>query len=170
MSTDKLVERIADIQFDWYARLLPGGIAFVFYVYLSGHPLDYTFPHLFACFALAYLIGHAVQPLSGLLIWLLQRWIKSDQALYRRYKQQYGRDHLSSLVNKAYSEATGMFSAALLIVGVMVFLGQYSRYPALLAAYFSAMGVERVYARSRKIADLQVVLASPPAPPDAKIP
>lgn len=158
MAAEKIAERITDIQFDWYARLLPGGVAVVFYFYLSGDRPDYAAGVLVACTMVAYLLGHAVQPLSGFCIGWLQRKIDTDDEaarIYREYKQEFGRDHLSSVVLKAHAEATGMFSAAVLLPCVIIFLGKNSALGVSLALYFLLMSFERVRARRYKILDMK---------------
>lgn len=168
MATEFIAHRITDIQFDWYARLLPGAIAVVFYFHLSGERPDYSASMLFACGAVAYLLGHAAQPLSGLLVgWLQTRVDRAGggaESRYREYNQRNGRDHLSSVVLKAHAEATCMSSAAVLVPCVMAYVEEFSWLGVGLAVYFALMTAERVFARHRKISHLPA-LPSPLPPP-----
>lgn len=168
---DGIAEKITDIQFDWYARLLPGAIAVVFFFYLSQAEPDYAAGALVVSAAVAYLLGHAVQPLSAFCIGLLQHRIdptRESALLYREHKQLHGRDHLSSVVLKAHAEGTGMFSAAVLLPCVMLFVGRSSTLGILLTLYFLIMSFERTHARKSKIADMAKSVSTPaPAPAPA---
>ncbi|WP_126245899.1 hypothetical protein [Chitinophaga rhizosphaerae] len=101
-----LFEKIPDIAFDWYARIIPGFICAFLVIYAFEIPLEKVTGN-FLFFALAaYIIGHLVQPFSS---GLLQRF----------YKNLRGKK--LALLLKAYSELVGfvsclLFSICLLIV------------------------------------------------------
>lgn len=155
MSVDeKIVEKIADAQFDWYARLLPGAIAVCYYFYISTTTPTVSLAYLAVYTAVAYLAGHITQPLSELIVRQIQEAIKTDEFAYTNYKKQYGRDHLSSLVNKAFAEAQCMLSSAILILSIMFYMNSFSTFSILSVLYFVGATFERVSARKRKISQL----------------
>lgn len=102
---EKLTEKIPDIWFDWYARLLPGCLAISFYLISNETPMDAVRENAWVFLFSGYLLGHLIQPISSGLINLFSDRIKKKKA---------------KLVSKAYAEFVGFFSLALLTVLLIV--------------------------------------------------
>ncbi|WP_375583460.1 hypothetical protein [Cyclobacterium xiamenense] len=102
---EKLTEKIPDIWFDWYARLLPGCLAISFYLITNDIPMNSVRENGLVLLFSGYLLGHLIQPLSSGLINLFSDRIKRKKA---------------KLVSKAYAEFVGFFSLALLTVLLIV--------------------------------------------------
>ena len=73
MSTEKLADKIPDVYFDWYARLIPGVLALIFYFVVSNEAVKYSAMNIFLYCGVSYLMGHTVQPLSSLIIYFQEK-------------------------------------------------------------------------------------------------
>ena len=154
----KLVEKLPDVYFDWYARILPGSYAAVFFSYLSSTwPSEPTFSVIVMYVLIGYLVGHVLQPISGKIVKTLETTLKNEDR-YRRAKSNSSvSPSLLEKISKAHAEANSMMSFAIAMV-IVCFVNyensQNSWVHGLLIMYFLWATWERVVARNRKIHDL----------------
>ena len=154
MSTEKLAEKIPDIYFDWYARLIPGVIALSYFFYMKPENFKAEGVYIAIYIAIAYLLGHSIQPMSSFLVEYLQKIVNSDEDRYAKAKQNSEYSSITAKVSKAYSEAVSMLSTFLLLLVVYL----YTKYGDLVWFFFFpyliTATLERVSSRKRKILDL----------------
>lgn len=155
MNFEKLIEKLPDVYFDWYARLLPGAIALAIYFYLGKVPPDPSAGWLFIYAAIAYVAGHIVQPPSSLCIVGLRKVIRSNESLYEKEKKNKALAGQVSKVSKAHAESVGMLSTCFLISLVAFHLSNWGLITLILIAYFLLAAFERSWARKRKIEALK---------------
>ena len=154
----KLVEKLPDVYFDWYARILPGSYAAIFYSYLSSTwPSRPTFSVIVMYVPIGYIVGHVLQPISGKIVKTLETILKNEDR-YRSAKSTSSvSPSLLGKISKAHAEANGMMSFAIATV-IVCFINyensQNSWVHGLLIMYCLWAAWERVVARSRKIQDL----------------
>lgn len=160
MSGDTIAQKIPDIHFDWYARFLPGIIAIGLFFVDVGFPKSLTsdtvsWDLLLGWAFFAYVAGHLVQPLSSDIIKLLERKVvKVDRARYDAAKQAGTHAHLVALASKAYAEAAGMCSAAILVCMSFAFSHTESTFRLVAFAYLLYATHERIRATKSKIAKI----------------
>lgn len=155
--SEKLVDKIPDVFFDWYGRLIPGVFVVMLYYFECGSlPAKIKGIELFLLGVIAYIIGHFLQPLSSRIAVCLRK-----QNLEVRYRKAIGQDRIKStaLVTKAHAEAVSMFSSALGAIAVWVLCSLKDSDAAgchlfVVAAIVAALGFERADARDRKIREL----------------
>ena len=94
----QIFDKIPDIAFDWYARLIPGIICVSLLVLVNYINLAFISSNLAITVLIAYLIGHIIQPFSSGIL----------QKKYPKLKGKKG-----PLLSKAYSELIGFFSCLL---------------------------------------------------------
>jgi len=151
MNTEKLIDKIPDIYFDWYARFLPGVIAIIFYFLIGQEAPVITATYLFIYAATAYVLGHIIQPLSSLLVLGIQKTIGCNEAKYEAAKKNEQLTSPTSKVSKAHAESVGMLSSGLLIILAAYYLNIWNYISIGLIAYLILSSVERAFARKRKI-------------------
>lgn len=164
-SGEKLVEKIPDVWFDWFARFIPGAAGVLIYYFLhdNGVPNDIDGWTVFFFIMVSYLIGHSLQPLSGRLV----KWteLAVDSLFYKgkredKYVRAKGKKNVNSnlldKISKAHAEANGMLSISFVLVVNFCVLSNktISLFAYFLPLYFLAAAVERIFARSRKIDEL----------------
>ena len=154
MATNTLAEKIPDIYFDWYARLLPGAIAISYYFIDTEAIPDDDVINIVLYVILAYLLGHGIQPVSSFLIRIFQNITFNDNSRYNQAVKDGDQPRLVSLVSKAHAEAVGMLSSCILIILVTCVYSQFDWITIWLIIYFLGASTERVFARKRKITDL----------------
>ena len=101
-----ILDKIPDIAFDWYARLIPGFICVALVEYIYRFKLDWIKDNFILVAMAAYIIGHLAQPFSSGL--LLLKW-------------ENLKEKKDSLMLKAYSELIGFFSCFLFTLGLLLF-------------------------------------------------
>ena len=159
MNGEKIVEKIPDVHFDWYARLIPGSIAVALYFILSKAPYTIDGWHLFLYAAWAYALGHLAQPLASCVVKLIQKAIGTDEEKYERATQIRELKPRTLNVSKAYAETVGMLSTFILISAALIIVNYQVKiesiaYSILIYLLFATM--ERVFARKKKISELAV--------------
>lgn len=152
---EKLVDKIPDVYFDWYARLLPGAIAVALYFYVGTATPEISATWLFIYVAVAYVAGHVIQPLSSLCVGGIQKLLRSNEAAYEKAKKNTALAGPVAKVSKAHAESVGMLSTCYLVVVVAFQLSNWGLIVWLLIVYFLLASFERAWARKRKIAALE---------------
>ena len=100
----EVADKIPDLWFDWYGRLLPGALLILLGIWKYNLSTEKVTENIWLIFAAGYLIGHLLQPFSsGLLQW------KYDDLKGSKSKK----------LSKLYSELVGFFSCFL---GSVIFL------------------------------------------------
>jgi len=102
----QISDKIPDIAFDWYARLIPGVICIMQLVLLGKIELEFISENLLIILLIAYMIGHVIQPFSS-------------GILQRKYPNLRGKK--DPLLSKAYSELVGFFSCLILAIVILIF-------------------------------------------------
>lgn len=105
-SGKNLFDKIPDLAFDWYARLIPGLICFFLIEVVYHFDQDVMLKNSIFILLIAYIIGHITQPFSSGL-------------LQRRFKNLRGKK--GALLSKAYSELIGFFSCLLFSIAFLLF-------------------------------------------------
>lgn len=158
MSADQIIDKIPDVYFDWYARLLPGLVAACLYFYLNEVNLSkLTVSLLIAYLFAAYIAGHIIQPVSSFLVDKIQKLIGTDEEHYTYAKSKPELKFFASKVSKAHSEAVSMFSSSLLVAAVVMISRERIELSScweFLILYFLVMAVERCHSRKKKINDI----------------
>lgn len=98
-SSKELADKIPDLAFDWYARLIPGFISLCLVYYVYRIEITVILQNFWFVALIAYIVGHITQPFSS-------------GILQRRFRNLRGKK--SPLLSKAYSELIGFFSCLLL--------------------------------------------------------
>lgn len=101
-----LTDKIPDVWFDLYARLIPGCIGIIFYVVTFSVNYEFLINNILVLLFLAYLVGHFIQPLSS---GLVNIWMKN---IAKRK---------TNIVSKAYAELVG-FNSVLIISLILLIL------------------------------------------------
>lgn len=153
---DKFINKIPDIYFDWYARLIPGSIAVASYFFFGNKAFSTNATDLFVYAFAAYVCGHIIQPLSSLIVVnLFERVSGSNESTYAAAKKNKDLASPVGKVSKAHAESVGMLSSCLLVIAVAWYVfGLSNEWPRLLnflIAYFFIASFERAWARRRKI-------------------
>ena len=143
MSTDKLIEKIPDIYFDWYARFIPETIAVSYYFVLGNEEPKVTFGYTFLYALAAYVCGHVIQPASSLVVLGLQRLVRTDEEKYSAAKQKGSSPELIAKVSKAHAKAVGMLSIAGLLIALSLYLENWPTNTSLAVPYFLVAAIER---------------------------
>jgi len=162
----KLIDKLPDLHFDWYARFLPGAFVVLFYRYTKGGPyaLEPSATKLLLLVGIAYLIGHVLQPLSSRCAVLsrLRKKGRELEGIYLVAKRDGSKfKSQTSKVTKAHAESVSMFSmsAGALLVWIKRGLLDDWRWGVLLVSVLLfALGIERVFARERKIEELKEMM------------
>jgi hypothetical protein len=102
--TSSLAEKIPDIWFDLYARLIPGLIALFIYLFTFDKPVTFLIDNIWLMLFTAYLAGHIIQPFSSGLLNLFDKKLQAKKI---------------PIVSKAYAELVGLFSCA--IISIIIF-------------------------------------------------
>ena len=151
MGSEKLIDKLPDIYFDWYARLIPGVIALTIYFYAGNKAPDTSASFLFIYAAISYAAGHIVQPLSSLCVAGLQKLFRCKEDDYIRAKKNAELSGQVSKVSKAHAEAVGMLSTFFLVAAVAISLHNWELiiWGFIIYCFFAAF--ERTWAQKRKI-------------------
>lgn len=102
----QVFDKIPDIAFDWYARLVPGIIGISLLVITDDIKIDFLSKNLGISILIAYLIGHITQPFSSGIL----------QKKYSKLKEKKG-----PLLSKAYSELVGFFSCVIFTFAIIIY-------------------------------------------------
>lgn len=166
----KVIESLPDVWFDWYARLLPGSLGVVAFAYASGK-LN-AIPNageIVSILMLGYILGHLIQPLAGFLTKRIEV-LHGKEEIYKRAKQAKNSNQESlKKASKAHAEANSMLACALVLAFNSFWfwkMNSVKNMPCWFAAicvYCVAAGIERTFARARKIMDLDVSASTAPA-------
>lgn len=160
MSTEAIINKIPDVYFDWYARFLPGSIGVVGYFYFSTSKPEISTSFLFLYVFLAYLTGHIIQPIAGYTVKKIEHLLSSlsgpiniEQHFSDAKKKDANKDIIGK-AGKAHAEANSMMSSAFILLILMIKYQNSEMISVLLCGYFFIMTVERIFARKRKILEL----------------
>jgi hypothetical protein len=162
---EKTIDKLPDIWFDWYARLLPGFFGVGLYLYLSETiPADPTASNVFFLLFSGYVLGHAIQPPVGFLIKEGEKRFGNELDYARAKRDPQITPSSIGKVTKAHAEANSMLSFC---VATILNLLYFWNAPLMnrpvafgLIGYFALPAIGRICARNRKIKDL-----NPPARP-----
>lgn len=154
MAVNKLMEKIPDIYFDWYARLLPGAIGIALFFHMSNSTPTISASYLVLYAIIAYVSGHVVQPAASMIVGLLQLAIKTDEDTYAKAKADPNNQNLVDKVSKAHAEAVGMLSTAMILLAISVYFGSWPTLNIFFVIYCMTASLERSFSRKRKIKDL----------------
>lgn len=102
----EIFNKIPDLAFDWYARLIPGFICAFLIALIYRIEIKLILDNFLFAILTSYIIGHLIQPFSS-------------GMLQRKYKTLAGKKHL--LLSKAYSELVGFFSCFLFTSFLLLF-------------------------------------------------
>lgn len=105
-SGKELADKIPDLAFDWYARLIPGFISFGLIEYVYRVDIKILLENFWLVALIAYIIGHLIQPFSS-------------GILQKKFNNLRGKKN--PLLSKAYSELIGFFSCFLFCVFFLLF-------------------------------------------------
>jgi hypothetical protein len=163
----ELVGEIPDAIFDFYCRFIPGAYILVLVYSLSDLKPIERLPvgnMAISAFTVAFILGHALQPISSAFARFAESVIDSNWELRKLYKKEKQKHpdgtRLQKLVSKAYCEAVSMAAMALGSVLVNFYFmaqGAKDTHPLFLWAAFVTFflfSLERLRARARKIRDL----------------
>lgn len=163
---DKIAEKLPDLHFDWYARLLPGLAAvMLFLVGGSSAQQKYMEDHPWQIVLVAYLVGHFIQPASSWIVKEMEKR-KGREKTYADYKARSDRLlDLVGKVSKAHAEAVSMMSTAFLSVALFAWHAlrdcEYEWIYLVIALVCFIFSRERIGARGRKIGELPKNNAEP---------
>jgi hypothetical protein len=158
---EKFADKLPDLYFDWYARLLPGIVAAgATLYYLPIETQKAALRHTPQLLLMAYAAGHCVQPFSSLFVKRMEdRSPKSEQSYAKHKMEEKRAEGPLAKISKAHAEAVSMMSTALMLVAIY-FWFWHLKPPAFHAKllwaalyFFIAAGI-RVVARFRKITHL----------------
>jgi hypothetical protein len=160
---------LPDIHFDWYARLIPGTVGICVFLLNNNSYVDKVLKNIPVVAALAYLIGHFGQSPASYVVKLFEEYFveESENTKYKKLKGQTELTALQNKISKAHAEAVGMVSTALVLLAVLLCrffsvewkikdLGVGGIVVALAVPALLGMMIERVFARKRKISDLNI--------------
>jgi hypothetical protein len=155
---DRVFENLPDVYFDWYARLIPGCFGVALYLYLSESIRTAPTGAEVVLFLLfGYGLGHALQPLAGVLVKRVEKLYPSEDN-YKKAKQEDAMPSLLRKVSKAHAEANSMLAFSFALLLNIVWFWNSPRLNKGVAFvflfYFALAAVERTWARDRKIKDL----------------
>lgn len=162
---DKLLDKLPDVYFDWYARVLPGIISIIYYFYITNATFNNCESNLFLYAVISYVAGHSVQPISSFCVRKLNKFYKTDESVYKKARMDNSLYSLTNKVSKAYAESVGMVSTAILLFIIFAFYilhliptGEFTCDKILISIisilFFIFSSIERILARKRKIEDL----------------
>ncbi|ADE53586.1 hypothetical protein [Coraliomargarita akajimensis] len=162
MSTlDKAVEKLPDLHFDWYARLIPGLAGLIAYASTESEGVrEQLSDNLLLSIGLAYLIGHFAQPLASAITKVIEKKSgrEADWNHYRGSAEAI--PLLLSKVSKAHAEAVSMMSSSIIILAVFIYRIVDTMQAEWLLVFCSCIlfifGIERCRARARKINNLPI--------------
>ncbi len=100
-----LTDKIPDVWFDWYGRLIPGCIGIIIYISIFRDNYEFLFKNFLKLLFLAYLIGHIFQPFSS---GLINFWMKDISK--RKTK----------IVSKSYAELVGFISILIIALVLLI--------------------------------------------------
>jgi len=182
---EKIAATLPEVQFDWYARLIPGSLGVFLYLWESGQlQLDasLTATQVLTFLFAGYVVGHILQPVPGLIVKRLeQKWSGlCNQATANphaitlpRRTTLWGWNSNTDLEGiyarakrdketpaRSISKVTKAHSEANSMMGcaiaaLLITVFYFNWYLVALVAYFIAASLQRVAARARKIADLE---------------
>jgi hypothetical protein len=120
--SDKIADKIPDVYFDWYARLIPGLAASGAYLFkATPDVLSLAIEHTVIVFFIAYLVGYFIQPISSSIVKRFEYAYGGEKALEEHKRSGISKDSLETKASKAHAEAVSMMSAALLIFVVTIY-------------------------------------------------
>jgi hypothetical protein len=100
-----LAEKVPDVWFDWFARLIPGSIGIILFFLIIEKNYELLFENFIPFLFLGYIIGHTIQPVASSLI---NYWKKGVQK------------RKNTIISKAYAELVGFVS--LVIISVLLII------------------------------------------------
>ena len=121
---------------------------------LNQSELNVSFSYFFMYALIAYICGHAIQPVASLGVSGLQKLVGTNERKYATSKQDGSSPGLTAKVSKAHAEAVGMLSIALSLLILSIYFNKWSVSATVAMIYFVGAAIERSHARSRKIEDL----------------
>jgi hypothetical protein len=155
------MDKLPDVWFDWYARLLPGTLGVLCFESAGGNLVDVPDAgRIPAILLIGYLVGHILQPLVGFITKFVERLLGKETKYAKAKLNKQMNPILTTKVSKAHAEANSMLACAIVLALNAWFWHSTiatvsSGY--LIVALTCLLGfIERVYARSRKIEDLTV--------------
>jgi len=172
----KITEKLPDVYFDWYARLIPGcfGLAVFLVCFYDSARLpikDLNLSIVFLLLFVSYLIGHILQPYPGFVVKCIEKQIGNEKAYSEAKRKSEKNESGLGKISKAHAEANSMFACGmtlLLNLGIFCYTGKLSRdgfvwsggkpgvgvlIASVICLFFIA-GIGRILARNRKINDL----------------
>lgn len=155
----KLIDKLPDVHFDWYARFLPGTFIILVYRYTKGAPytLEPSGSKLLLLIGIAYLIGHVLQPFASRCAVVFRK--DAIEKIYTAAKKDKDLKSMAAKVTKAHAESVSMFSIFLGVILIWLKWGLLSESwrcgLLVIAVGFFVAGFERVDARERKIKELK---------------
>ncbi|MDY0199343.1 MAG: hypothetical protein RBR68_16190 [Tenuifilaceae bacterium] len=105
-----LAEKIPDVWFDWFARLIPGCIGIILYFLIIEKNYELMFENFIPFLFLGYIIGHIIQPIAS---GLINYWNKGVQK------------RKNIIISKAYAELVGF--ASLVIISVLLLIVKFAK-------------------------------------------
>jgi len=156
---DNIADKIPDIYFDWYARLLPGCAAvFAFLYKAEPHQIELAKENQFVAIFIAYLIGHFIQPISSFIVKRLEYCWGDEEKLENYKRSGTTKGPLEKKASKAHAEAVSMFSTSILILGIAFYYQEcacpLNSYYLLLSIFLLLSAFASIHARKRKISVL----------------
>jgi tetrahydromethanopterin S-methyltransferase subunit C len=94
-----VIEKIPDIWFDWYGRLVPGCIGILLYVITFEVDIKLVSSNAILIILIGYLLGHIIQPISSSIV---------NKTLNNVVKRK------SPIISKAYAEYVGFCSMSII--------------------------------------------------------
>lgn len=157
VNMETLADKLPDVWFDWYARLIPGTIGLT--IYLLGIDYFCKLPDLSQIVAVmfgGYLVGHVFQPVSSFFVKKIENLYKNENKYAKAKSNTKIKSSSIRKVSKAHAEANSMFTIALVCIpNLIYFCGQIQYWIAGGMIYFILMTFERVRARNIKIEKLE---------------
>jgi len=164
MDWEKLLGKLPDVYFDWYARFLPGSVAIFAYFVITKTEFPVNVSGLVLWGFLAYLAGHVIQPIVGIIVKHFETRIRKatdakctsnldSEKIYKHYKNIGAKNAMVAKASKAHAEANSALASSLLLV-IIGLLTSFSPWLCVAIVAFFGGAIERAFARRRKIADM----------------
>lgn len=155
---DEIAEKLPDVYFDWYARLLPGVAGVIaFAVKGTAEQRAYVSEHVAITVFIGYLVGHFIQPAGSFIAKQLEKSENVEEA-FSAYKGRSDKiPELIAKASKAHAEAVSMASGSLVASCLVIYYGitscVWDSWLIAAALVLFLFTIERVKARSRKVRD-----------------
>jgi len=156
---EKAIDKLPDVWFDWYARLLPGCFGVALHDYLSSSdPGTPKAREVVLLLLFGYGLGHILQPLTGFVIKRIEKRFGNESKYAKGKKDADIKPSSLGKISKAHAEANSMLSFGFALLLNMIVSWNSTRlnkwYACIALIYFGLAAVERTWARNRKIDDL----------------